>query len=277
MPLPEAAVHRVQVVHVDAAGDAHARQDCVAVEAPLEVWVGQEMVATTMRTPGHDEELAAGLLWAEGIVTAPDDLLALVAHAPDPGAGPLAAAVARATLAVPPPPALAQAKRGTLTSAACGVCGRQTLEDLLPAPGAQPSAALHLNVRTLAALPAALRRAQAAFDVTGGLHAAGVTDANGQMLVVREDVGRHNAVDKAVGRLVLDRRIHAAACLVVSGRTSFEIVQKAIRARIAAVIGVSAPSSLAVALAERHGVLLLGFARAGACNVYSSHKHDAGL
>ena len=163
---------------------------------------------------------------------------------------------------------IAYARRGTLTSSACGVCGRATVDDLL---ARLPSATLGARFERafVATLPDQLRAMQPAFERTGGLHAAGIARPEEGLLVVREDIGRHNAVDKAIGRLVLDDRLAGGGLLVVSGRTSFEIVQKAAAAGLGGVIGVSAPSSLAVSTAERAGMLLCGFARGGSFNVYA--------
>lgn len=243
--------------------------DHVAVESPLEVRVGNESLATTMRTPGHDEELVAGLLWAEGLLCSPADLLGIAVQASGAttmGAGDIAHATLVSTADVT---ALQRSKRGSLTSAACGVCGRGAIDDLVAA--LVPVLPLvPLDAAMLARLPDVLRKHQTVFAQTGGLHGAAVVDAAGVVLAAREDVGRHNAVDKAVGRMVLDHRIPSPGhILVVSGRTSFEIVQKAVRAGVAAVVGVSAPSSLAVQLASTFGVALIGFARNGDCNVYT--------
>lgn len=243
--------------------------DEVAVESPLEVRVGDESLATTMRTPGHDEALVAGLLWAEGLLSSPNQLLGVETQ-PSPAHTLGAGDVAVATLAGDVDrSAWQRAKRGSLTSASCGVCGRGAIDDLvaalvpvLPLPS--------LDIAMLARLPEALREHQTVFTKTGGLHAAAVVDVTGAVLSAHEDVGRHNAVDKAIGQLVLQARVPAPGhILIVSGRTSFEIVQKAIRAGVSAVVGVSAPSSLAVELATAFRLVLIGFARNGDCNLYT--------
>jgi FdhD protein len=165
--------------------------------------------------------------------------------------------------------ALGPARRGTLTTSACGVCGRRLIDDLLAKLAPAPSSE-RFERRFIAQLSDELRSRQPHFERTGGLHAAGVARPNTGFLVVREDVGRHNAVDKAFGRLLLDGQVPAnGAVLVVSGRTSFEIVQKALAAGVAGVVGVSAPSSLAVSTAARFGLLLCGFARGEGFNVYA--------
>lgn len=264
------ASRQVSITRVTRGGPAPAEDDWVAVEEPLDVRVGEASLAMTMRTPGHDEELVAGLLWAEGLLQQPEALVSVAVEGPaDPwvlGAGAVATAVLRVGGLVEP--AFTHAKRGTLTSAACGVCGRGALDDLLErltpvAPFAGP-----LELLTDATL--VLTPAQSVFRRTGGLHAAAVLDPEGRLLVLREDVGRHNAVDKVIGRFVLDGALPPSGhVLVVSGRTSFELVQKAIRAGLSAVVGVSAPSTLAVELARAFGVTLVGFAREGRGNVYS--------
>jgi FdhD protein len=246
------------------------RPDVLSVEEPLELRIAGETLAVTMRTPGRDAELAAGFLLAEGLIAGRDDL-GSIAHC-----GRLGAEGAHNTINVVPAAgsdidveALGRARRGTLTTAACGVCGRLVVDDLV-ARLVAPGAAEPFERDFIAALPEALRAEQHEFEHTGGLHAAGIAYPREGLAVVREDVGRHNAVDKVVGRLLLDGRLPApGAALVVSGRTSFEIVQKALAAGLGAVVGISAPSSLAVATAARFGLLLCGFARRGAFNVYA--------
>jgi FdhD protein len=251
------------------------RTDELSVEEPLEIRVAGETLAVTMRTPGHDRELAAGFLLAERVIRARGDLGG-IAHC-----GRLGHEGYGNVLEVTPAPGvvleldfLAGARRGTLTTSACGVCGRRMVDDLVSTLTAPAAACFERAF--IASLPAGLRARQPNFDRTGGLHAAGIASTSEGFLVVREDVGRHNAVDKAVGRLLLDDRLPArGAALVVSGRTSFEIVQKAVAAGIPAVVGISAPSSLAVSTAVRFGVLLCGFARGGAFNVYAGAERLA--
>jgi len=226
----------------------------VAVEEPLEIRVDGEPLAVTMRTPGHDEELALGFLYGEGLIDAPrragltEDLAANIVEVEgplsrDPGA------------------------RRFYTTSSCGVCGKGALEEVavqcpLVAPGPVVSRAL------LAALPD--RLAQPGFELTGGLHATGLFDAGGDLLFAREDVGRHNAMDKVVGRALLDGLVPLSGRLLcVSGRLSFELVQKAAVAGAPVLVGVGAPSSLAVALAADRGLTLCGFARRGKVNVYT--------
>jgi FdhD protein len=251
------------------------RADELSVEEPLEIRIAGETLAVTMRTPGHDRELAAGFLLAERLVRSRAELGG-IAHC-----GRLGHEGYGNVIEVTPAPgvvleldALAGARRGTLTTAACGVCGRRLLDDLTATLA--PPAPARFEHAFIAGLSSGLRAQQPHFDRTGGLHAAGIAEPSAGFLVVREDVGRHNAVDKAVGRLLLDGRLPASGCaLVVSGRTSFEIVQKAVAAGIPAVVGISAPSSLAVSTAARFGVLLCGFARGGAFNVYAGSERLA--
>lgn len=247
-----------------------ARWDELCVEEPLEIRVAGEPLATTMRTPGHDHELVAGFLLAEGLIRSRADL-GTIMHCGQLGAEGFGNAID-----VLPAPgtvldldALGHTRRGTLTTSSCGMCGRTMISDLLtrltPAPPCEP-----FPRSFIASLASALRAKQPAFERTGGLHAAGIARANQGLVSVREDVGRHNAVDKVIGRQLLDGLLPLhGALLVVSGRTSFEIVQKALAAGLAGVVGVSAPSSLAVSTAARFGLLLCGFARSTTFNIYA--------
>ena len=250
--------------------------DELSIEEPLEIRIAGESYATTMRTPGNDHELVAGFLLAEGLIHSRADLGG-ISHC-----GRLGSEGAGNTIDVLPAPgavldseALGHTRRGTLTSSACGMCGRKLIDDLLlrlePAPVCPP-----FDRSFIAGLTAELRSRQPSFERTGGLHAAAIARPETGFGSVREDVGRHNAVDKVIGRLLLDDQIPAhGALLVVSGRTSFEIVQKAIAAGISGVVGVSAPSSLAVSTAARFGLLLCGFARGEAFNVYAGAERLA--
>jgi FdhD protein len=226
-----------------------AERDRVVVEAPLELRAQGTAVATIMRTPGHDLELVRGLLHAESIA-----------------AGGLSQ-VADDAIEIDVAPA-AFAGRGLLASAACGVCGRVAVADLeLRAREVTADTAIDRGV--LAGLPDALRTAQAVFADTGGLHAAGLATLAGALIAAREDVGRHNAVDKLVGWALGAGVDPAAHVLVLSGRLGYELVQKAIRFGVPIVAAVSAPSSLAVELAERFNVALVGFVRGRRANVYA--------
>jgi FdhD protein len=231
------------------------RDDRLAVEEPLEIRIGGRPVAVTMRTPGHDEELALGFCLTEGLAPRsarlPDDLAANTVEVDAPGAD------------------LERVTRSFYTSSSCGVCGKGALEAVAVA-APRVTSPLTVAASLLASLPDALRAAQAAFEVTGGLHATGLFDAAGALLCVREDVGRHNAMDKVIGwaylagELPLGERV-----LCVSGRLSFELVQKAAVAGCPLLVAVGAPSSLAVELAGDRGLTLCGFARDGAVNVYT--------
>jgi len=241
----------------------------VAVEEPLEIRVAGETIAVTMRTPGNDHELVVGFLLAEGIIDGTRDL-GRVFHCGRPGDEGYGnvmdvTAAPGASLDVE---RLGPARRGTLTSSACGICGRRSIDDLLAAR--EP---LRVEVRFAARVvehfASLLGGGQRLFRDTGGTHAAALVRADGDLLHLREDVGRHNAVDKSVGRMLLDGLDPESLALVVSGRSSFEIVQKAARARIPLVVAVSAPTSLAVDAARRAGVTLVGFARGEAFNVYT--------
>jgi FdhD protein len=228
--------------------------DEVAVEEPLEIRVDGEPLAVTMRTPGHDEELAAGFLWGEGLLD----------RAPEVG---LSADLAANTIEVKGPLTHDPGRRRFYTTSSCGVCGKGALEEVAvqaPRAPAGPVVARAL----LAALPDGLR--QPGFDATGGMHATGLFAPDGELLLVREDVGRHNAMDKVVGRALLDGELplhHRLLC--VSGRLSFELVQKAAMAGAPVLVGVGAPTSLAVSLAGELGMTLAGFARGDRVNVYA--------
>ena len=236
--------------------------DEVAIEEPLEIRIGGIAIATTMRTPGHDEELVAGFLLSEGIVRARQDLQGLAAPAENTINVDLAPAVKFA-------PATAQ-RFGTISSS-CGLCGKTSIEFIRQRfPPIDLPGSIRISETTLLGLPDKLRAAQSNFARTGGIHAAGLFDFNGNALLVREDIGRHNAVDKAIGRAFLDGLLPLREhVLMVSGRSSLEIVQKALAAQIAVVAAVSAPSSLAVNFAREAGQTLIGFLRPPTFNVYS--------
>jgi FdhD protein len=244
-------------------GSRERDRDDLAVEEPLEIRVDGNPLAVTMRTPGEDEELAAGFLAGEGLIAGPDDIDSV-----GPSAD-LAANVievrTRAGLRRDP-----AAERTFHLTSSCGVCGKAALEHVRVAAPVDAPVAEPLAEAVVAAAPDAIRREQHAFDRTGGLHATGLFATDGELLVVREDVGRHNAMDKAIGSELLAGRwpLHGAfAC--VSGRASFELVQKAVLAGLAGLVAVGAPSTLAVSLARDHGMLLCGFVRGGRFNIYS--------
>ncbi len=237
------------------------RAEAVAVEEPLEIRVADTPLAVTMRTPGHDGDLVLGFLLTEGIILAPAEVAELQ-PGPRPGESSVTVGLAPG-VAVDPQ----RFQRSLFIASSCGICGKASIENVkLFARGAGP---LAVRRAVLAGLTASLRARQPAFDRTGGLHAAGIFSPAGDAVVVREDVGRHNAVDKAIGAAARAAWPLAPGLLVVSGRQSFEIVQKAAMAGIAGVVGISAPSSLAVDLARELGMLLVGFARDGGYNVYA--------
>ena len=230
------------------------REDEVAVEEPLEIRVDGAPLVVTMRTPGHDEELALGFLYGEGLIDGPHE------------AGPTHD-FANNTVEVAGPLTRDPGQRRFYTTSSCGVCGKGALEEVAvhSAPLADGPA---MDRDLLAALPD--RLVQPAFERTGGVHATGLFDRNGELLIAREDVGRHNAMDKVIGRALLDGLVPLAErILCVSGRLSFELVQKAAVAGAPILVGVGAPSSLAISLAEDRGMTLCGFARRGSVNVYA--------
>ena len=254
----------------DDGASAARRPDALAVEEPLEIRVAGEPVAVTMRTPGHDVELASGFLVSEGVVHAQDDVRAAI-HCGGPGTGGGENTYNVLDVALAPgirPPVA----RGFYTTSSCGVCGKASIEAVETVSAFDiHSDPTRVAAPVLATLPDRLRSAQALFDRTGGLHAAALFPAEGgEPLVVREDVGRHNAVDKVVGwglaRGMLPLR---GTVLMVSGRASFELVQKAAMAGVPLLAAVSAPSSLAVELAASRGIGLVGFLRGDTMNVYA--------
>jgi FdhD protein len=246
------------------------RADSLATEEPLEIRVqgpGQDgqRVAVTMRTPGGDFELAAGFLFTEGLL-APRDLRR-VAYCDDLDGEEQRYNVVTVTLATPFD--AARLSRNFFATSSCGVCGKASLDDVVVRCDVVPTG-LTVGADVVTALPDRLREAQRVFDRTGGLHAAGLFTVAGEAIAVREDIGRHNAVDKVIGEQLLAGRLPCSeSVLQISGRASFEIVQKAAVAGIPVVSAVSAPSSLAVEAGERLGVTVVGFVRDGRCNVYS--------
>lgn len=244
--------------------------DAAATEEPLEVRLHGQPFAVIMRTPGADRELAAGFLLAERVIAGADDLGA-IAHCTDPGAD-HPENVVDVTLANASAAAidrLLAGRRQVTTKASCGMCGRRTIESLTSdVPPLR--AGWRVSAAAIAALPNQLRARQTVFDETGGLHAAGLFHRDGGLIDVAEDVGRHNAVDKIVGRMLMREALPLSDHLLcVSGRTSFEIVQKALFAGIPLLAAVSAPSSLAIDLAQASGITLVGFIRGDSFNIYT--------
>jgi FdhD protein len=247
------------------------RPDTLAAEEPMELRVGGRPLAVTMRTPGHDVELAHGFLLTEGVVGTKDDVVAARWCDSVDDEGRNTYNVLDVALAPGVAPPEAGVERNFYTTSSCGVCGKASLDAVRLRTRFPPAAdPVRVDAETLYGLPDALREAQKIFDSTGGLHAAGLFTPDGRLLVVREDVGRHNAVDKVLGWALLDGRIPASGCvLMVSGRASFELVQKAVMAGVPVLAAVSAPSSLAVELAVEAGLTLVGFLRGTTLNVYA--------
>jgi FdhD protein len=271
-PLPRpGTTTAIEVVRVEA-GRADRRPDAVAVEEPLEIRVDGETVAVTMRTPGADGDLALGFLFAEGMIAGALDV-GSVAHCGRPGEegyGNVIDVHSAGGHRIDAERVL-EGRRWTTTTSACGVCGRRSIEGLLDRCAPLPEGGTVAATEVLGAM-ARLAGLQPVFSRTGGLHSAAAFGPDGLLLASAEDVGRHNAVDKVVGALLRrgpGGRPPEVRVLAVSGRTSFEIVQKAAAARVPVVAGVSAPSSLAVELARSAGVTLVGFARGDRLNVYS--------
>jgi FdhD protein len=253
-------------------GRVSRREDAVVTEEPLELrlaWPGRpaEPLVVTMRTPGADFELAAGILRRRG-VRGPPGAIRTVAYCTDQVLTP-EQRFNTVTITFDGPPDREPPQRYGVTSSACGVCGQQSLDELAER-NYPPVDRVHVPVGVVRRLPELLAAAQPTFGRTGGLHAAGLFGADGERVVVREDVGRHNAVDKVVGWTVLNRRSRAGTVLAVSGRAGYEIVQKAVAAGLGMIVAVGAPSSLGVELARRHGVTLAGFVRGERCVVYSA-------
>jgi FdhD protein len=240
--------------------------DELAEESPLEIRVRGRPIAVTMRTPGHDEELAIGFLLSEGVIKGAGDVVAVE---PCPRED---ASMVNVTLAPEVQVDFARLTRHVFASSSCGVCGKATLEAIKQSFGPVADT-LRVNAKALATLPDMMKRMQAVFSRTGGLHAAALFDSAGRTLELREDVGRHNAVDKVLGWALREPGVYTAdTLLLVSGRASFEIVQKAIAAGIQLVAAISAPSTLAADLARSAGLTLVGFLKWDRFNVYT-HRH----
>lgn len=262
-------------------GRAEPREDDLATEEPLEIRLraagGQRTVAVTMRTPGADAELAAGFLYGEGVLRDREDIRA-IGPCDDPNVrGERRFNIVNVDLRAEVLPALDALERHFHTTSACGVCGKTSLDALrFTAPSKIPAGPV-VDAGMLTALPGKLRSGQGLFAATGALHAAALFDASGTLLAVREDVGRHNAVDKLVGWAFLSGRLPLADhVLMVSGRSSFEILQKAVMAGAPVVCAVSAPSTLAVSVAREFGITLIGFLRGDRFNVYARPERVRG-
>jgi FdhD protein len=255
-------------------GGMRVRPDALATEEPMEIRLlagpTKQTVAVTMRTPGADFELAAGFLYGEGIVTSPDDILK-ISYCVDPDIdAEQQYNIVNVELRSGREFDLRPLERHFYTTSACGVCGKASLEqlELRGCPVLSPGP--EVPAETIYSLPEILREAQGLFDATGGLHAAALFDGEGELLALREDVGRHNATDKLVGWALLEGRLPLSEHVVlVSGRSSFEIMQKCLTAGVPIVCAISAPSSLAVDVAREFGMTLVGFLRGGRFNVYA--------
>ncbi len=269
------AVHASPSLHWTRADGWSSVDETLAIEAPLALELayeraGQEIrkvLAVTMRTPGHDAELALGFLFAEGLIATPADVLASTADTANARGETIA--TQRVHLARAPREDLQRVSRGLLTSSACGLCGRVSLDGLPLRRSTRRAGEPLFTGETIARLPDTLRRAQTLFEATGGSHGAALCDATGTLLLAREDVGRHNAVDKLIGAALQQNLPFADKLLVLSGRASFELVQKAAAAGLPLVVAVGAPSSLAVTLAHAAGITLLGFTREARFNAYT--------
>ncbi|HEX5068788.1 MAG TPA: formate dehydrogenase accessory sulfurtransferase FdhD [Vicinamibacterales bacterium] len=260
-------------------------QDLVAAEAPLEILLAHDSAGAVqsmglvMRTPGDDEDLVTGLLVSEQIISRPEDVISMAFEAETgPDVQGAAAHSARARVTVPNTIELSSqtAARALDRTSSCGLCGRLSMQTVQGVAGRRPDAPA-IDAAAIESIPGQLRRGQAVFAETGGLHAAALCGLDGRPWLVREDVGRHNAVDKVVGAALRARRLPAAnALLAVSGRVAFEIVQKAAAAGVLGIVAVGAPSSLAVDAARAAGLTLVGFTREGRFNIYTGRERVTG-
>jgi FdhD protein len=259
--MKESGIGSQKIIRRKPGGELEYLPDQLTIEEPLEIRLGRKPIATTMRTPGHDEELAAGFLLSEGIVRARDQIASISVSGDNRVVVEL---VDRVKLK------LNSMRRFGTISSSCGLCGKTSIEAIRQNFAAIRSTNIRIDIETLLSLPERLRIAQSDFARTGGIHAAGVFGVDGKLEIAREDIGRHNAVDKAVGRAFLDELLPLEKhLLLVSGRASFEIIQKALAARIPIVAAVSAPSSLAVELARENNQTLIGFLRPPSFNIYT--------
>ncbi len=279
MPGPDPSEHLVEVQRtVVADGESVAGVDALAREEPLELRIGGVPVAVVMRTPGHDEELALGFLLTEGI--ARPEQVRHVRHCDQVDDPRAEDNVLQIVLEPGVEVDLARLRRNLYATSSCGICGKASIEAALrrvPPLRSPEQCATRIAMETLYTLPGRLREAQPVFDRTGGLHAAALFDGRGEPLVIREDVGRHNAVDKVVGRAARDGLGLESSVLMVSGKVSYEIVQKALAARLGVIAAVSAPSSLAVELAREANMTLVAFLRGRRMSVYSGEARLDGV
>ncbi len=255
-------------------GQSGYRPDSLVVEEPMEIRVGGRALTVTMRTPGDDFDLAAGFLVSEGVVRGAEDIAGIRYCAGATANGANTYNIVDVVLAPGVTPPDTSLERNFYTTSSCGLCGKASLDAVHTAAAwSVAEDGLRIAPETLARLPELLRQAQRVFDATGGLHAAGLFTSEGELLCLREDVGRHNAVDKVVGHALRSGMLPLrGTVLVVSGRASFELVQKSVMAGIPLLAAVSAPSSLAVDLAAERGLTLVGFLRGTSMNLYTGHE-----
>lgn len=249
-----------QIIRRKQDGGLEYRHDELTIEEPLEIRIGEQPIATTMRTPGQDEELAVGFLLSEAIISAPDDI-SEISRSNN---------VVTIQLRIGMKPKLNSARRFGTISSSCGLCGKESIDAIRQNFSPLKSGSLRIEIETLLSLPEKMHAKQSDFTRTGGIHAAGIFNSNGEPLIVREDIGRHNAVDKAIGRAFLDRKVPLDEhLLLASGRASFEILQKALAGGISIIASVSAPSSLAMEFARANNQTLISFLRPPSFNIYS--------
>ena len=255
-------------------GELRRKDDYLAAEEPLEIRVGNEPLSVTMRTPGHDRELAAGFLFTEGFVQRLEQIVKLETREAQDGAN--RGNVIQAELVPDAAPDFVKMKRHFFAASSCGICGKASIDSIRSRLLRAPNPDFRLDAEILVRMPDALRSSQDVFQRTGGLHAAALFDPSGKLLVLREDIGRHNAVDKGIGWALLAGLVPLSdSVLLVSGRGGFEIVQKAIVAGVPVVASVSAPSSLAVQLARELRLTLIGFLRGRRFVIYAGEERVA--
>jgi FdhD protein len=259
--MKESGIDSQKIIRRKRDGELEYLPDDLTIEEPLEICIGRKVLATTMRTPGHDEELAVGFLVSEAIVRGPDEIARISSDRDNRVTIDLKGGVKLK---------LNSTKRFGTISSSCGLCGKTSIDAIRQNFPAITSKEIRVNIETLLSLPEKLRNAQTDFARTGGIHAAGIFDVHGELKIAREDIGRHNAVDKAIGRAFLDGSVPLGRhLLLVSGRASFEIVQKTLAAGVPIVAAVSAPSGLALSFARESNQTLIGFLRPPSFNVYS--------
>ena len=258
-------------------GNIGRKDDYLAAEEPLEIRVGEQPLSVTMRTPGHDLELAAGFLLTEGLIQNREQIVSIQNVEPLNEDGSKRGNVVEARLVEEAAPDFTKMRRHFFASSSCGICGKASIDAIRARLLSAPNPDFRVEAELLLSLPELLRSSQDVFQRTGGLHAAALFDSSGGLLVVREDIGRHNAVDKVIGWALLDHRVPLGnSVLLVSGRGGFEIVQKALVAGVPVLASVSAPSSLAVQLARELRMTLVGFLRGRRFVIYSGEERIEG-